>query len=360
MSQMSSEPNDAASESAPLQYPTRQIPLRFIDVGKRLRRLKAAKVIHIADSLAAQGQLQPIIVTPAEDGRYALLAGNYRRAAAEELDWETIRAEVREGLSAHESSLIEIDENLKRNDLTPAERARHTHERKKIFEHIHPETKPTKKGGPGRGKQTRRQVGDESLGVHNSAERFTKDSADKTLQSERSIQRAARRGEIKRIEEIEGTCLDTGSELDAILQLQQLDPAKADELIDRAVAGEPVSAKAAIAEIKPPRKIKTRAPRQDDSIALRQAEADLKLCQAEVGRLRGKLWNQRAGDGVLGPMAVINTLDAIFAKAQVEKLWGDVSDELVKKLIQALAEAVSAANAIRCYLTAKPNTDTVH
>ena len=59
-------------------------------------------------------------------------------------------------------------------------------------------------------------------------------------------------------------------------------------------------------------------------------------------------------------MAVINTLDAIFAKAQVEKLWGDVSDELVKKLIQALAEAVSAANAIRCYLTAKTNTDTVH
>jgi hypothetical protein len=73
MSQMSSEPNDAASESAPLQPITIQIPLHLIVVGKRLRKLKAVKVIHIADSMSAQGQLQPIIVTPAEDGGYALL-----------------------------------------------------------------------------------------------------------------------------------------------------------------------------------------------------------------------------------------------------------------------------------------------
>jgi hypothetical protein len=260
-------------------------------------------------------------------------------------------------LSAHESSLIEIDENLKRNDLTAAERAKHTHERKKIFEHIHPETKPTKKGGPGRGKQTRRQIGDESHGVG----RFTMDTAAKTGHSERSIQRAARRGEIKRIGEIAGTCLDTGAELDAILQLQQLDPAKADELIDQAAAGKEVSAAAEVGKIKPPRKIKTRAPRYDDSIASLQARSELKQSQAEVERLNGELWNRGAGDGASGTaMAVITTLDAIFAKAQVEKLWGDVSDELVKKLIQTLGAAVSAANAIKCCLTAKANTDTVH
>lgn len=151
MSQMSSEPNDTASKSAPLQPNTVQIPLHLIEVGNRLRKLKAAKVIHIADSMAAQGQLQPIIVAPRNDGHYTLLAGNYRKAAGEKLGWETIRAELREGLSDDEASLIEIDENLKRNDLSAAERAKHTHERKKIFEHIHPETKPTKKGGPGRG-----------------------------------------------------------------------------------------------------------------------------------------------------------------------------------------------------------------
>jgi ParB family chromosome partitioning protein len=350
--------DETASENAPLRPNTIQIPLRLIEVGKRLRKLKAAKVIHIADSMAAQGQLQPIIVAPRNDGHYTLLAGNYRKAAGEKLGWETIRAELREGLSDDEASLIEIDENLKRNDLSAAERAKHTHERKKIFEHIHPETKPTKKGGPGRGKQTRRQVGDESLGVHNSAERFTKDTAAKTDQSERTIQRDARRGEIKRIEKIEGTCLDTGAELDAILQLQQLDSAKADELIDRAVAGEQVSAKAEVAKIKPPRKINTRAPRHDDSIALQQAQAELKHLKAEVERLKGELWNQSAGDGALEtPMAMITLLGAIYAKEQVEKCWGDASKESVEKLIQTLGAAVAAANTIKNCLTAKATTD---
>jgi ParB family transcriptional regulator, chromosome partitioning protein len=352
---MNCEPNDAASESAPLQYPAQQIPLRFIDVGNRLRRLKAAKLIDITESLADRGLLQAIIVKPTEDGRYALLAGNYRKAAAEKLGWETIRAEVREGLSEDESLLIEIDENLKRNDLSPAERAKHTAERKKIYERNHPETMPTKKGGPGRGKQTRRQIGDESAGAHKSAERFTKDTAAKSGQSERTIQRDARRGETKRIEEIEGTCLDTGAEIDAVQQLQQLDPAKADELIDQAVAGKKVSAKAEVAKTKPPRKIKTRAPRHDESIALQQTQAELKQSQAEVERLKGELWNQRAGDGALEtPMAVITTLVAILAKIlakiQVENFWGDASHEAVKKLILALDAAVAAANTIKSYL----------
>ncbi len=96
------KPSDASSESAPLQNRTIQIPLHRIDVGKRLRGLKAARLSHIKESLADRGQLQAILVKPTEDGRYALLAGSYRKAAAEKLGWETIRAEVREGLSEDE------------------------------------------------------------------------------------------------------------------------------------------------------------------------------------------------------------------------------------------------------------------
>ena len=82
---------------------------------------------------------------------------------------------------------------------------------------------------------------------------------------------------------------------------QQLDPAKADELLNQAAAGEDVSAKAEVAKTKPPRKTKTatktiegdtfmtRAPRQDNSVALQQAQADLKQSQAEVERLKGQL-----------------------------------------------------------------------
>jgi len=198
--------------------------------------------------------------------------------------------------------------------------------------------------------------------VHKSAERFTKDTAAKTGQSERTIQRDARRGETTRIEEIEGTCLDTGAEMDAVRQLRQLDPAKADQLIDQAVAGEQVSAKAEVAKIKPPRMISTRAPQQDDSIALLQVRAELKQSRAEGERLKGELWNQSAGDGALGtPMAVITMIEASFAKAQGGKFWGDVSDELVKKLIQTLGAAVSAAKAIKCCLNkAEANTASVN
>jgi hypothetical protein len=126
------------------------------------------------------------------------------------------------------------------------------------------------------------------------------------------------------------------------------------------VAGEQVSAKA-VAKIKPPRKIKTRAPRHDDSIALLQVPAELKQSQAEVERLKGELWNQSAGDGALEtPMAVITMIGAIYAKAQVEKLWGDASKESVEKLILTLGAAVAAANTIKNCLTAKANTASVH
>jgi hypothetical protein len=96
---------------------------------------------------------------------------------------------------------------------------------------------------------------------------------------------------------------------------------------------------------------------------LQQAEVDLKCCQAEVKRLRGKLWNQRAGDGALGTaMAVIATLDAVFAKAQVENIWGDASKESVKELIVNLSAAVASAHMIKNSLnTAKalPSTDPI-
>jgi hypothetical protein len=61
--------------------------------------------------------------------------------------------------------------------------------RKDAYEALHPETKPTSEGGRGRNNATRRQLGDDI------ANRFTSDTAAKTGQSERAIQRDAERGE---------------------------------------------------------------------------------------------------------------------------------------------------------------------
>jgi hypothetical protein len=83
-----------------------------------------------------------------------------------------------------------VDENLCGTTLSPAEGALFTQRRKDIYEALHPETRATKDGGAGRNKETRRQLGDDTV-----AERFTADTAARTGQSERKVQRDAQRGE---------------------------------------------------------------------------------------------------------------------------------------------------------------------
>jgi N6-adenosine-specific RNA methylase IME4/ParB-like chromosome segregation protein Spo0J len=203
----------------------------------RLRALRPEKVAEIAESIQVQptGLLQPIVVRPRGRGSFWLVAGRHRLEAVRELGLDRISAVILDGLDADAALLVEIDENLVRADLSPAERAMHVGRRKELYEKLHPETKPTKAGGPGRAKKTRRQNGDDI------AERFTKDAAKKTGRSERSVQREVERAsKIVGLAEIVGTSLDAPDELDALAKLPE--PAQAD-LITRAKAGEKVTAR---------------------------------------------------------------------------------------------------------------------
>ncbi len=76
-----------------------------------------------------------------------------------------------------------IDENLRRAELSPADRAAQTARRKAIYEELHPETRHG-------GDRASRQVGDLV-----ETERFTAETAAATGRAERSIQRDAERGE---------------------------------------------------------------------------------------------------------------------------------------------------------------------
>jgi hypothetical protein len=78
---------------------------------------------------------------------------------------------------------------------------------------MHPETKL----GTNQHTSRVRQVGE-------SSERFTKDTAEKTGQSERKVQREAPRGEeigTDALSKVVGTSLDKGEELDALAQSEQ-------------------------------------------------------------------------------------------------------------------------------------------
>jgi N6-adenosine-specific RNA methylase IME4 len=227
------------SYTAEVGHVTRDIGLGDIAVlPGRLRGLQPKVVEALAVSMQQQGLLQPIILRPAEStgpAAYYLVAGHHRYEAARKLKWEAIAGKILPAAKADEALLAEIDENLLRAELSPAERSAHQAARKEVYERLHPEALATKDGGPGRSKASRSQVETES------APAFIDDTAEKTGKSRATIAREAKRGrEIPNVAALAGTSLDKGDELDALAKLK---PSSRNRLIERAVDGEKVSAK---------------------------------------------------------------------------------------------------------------------
>jgi N6-adenosine-specific RNA methylase IME4/ParB-like chromosome segregation protein Spo0J len=210
----------------------RDIPISDIEIPRqRMRHLRPATVDELAESFDRRGQLQAIILRPKPRGGFVLVAGRHRVEAARRLEHDKIRAEVRDGLDADAALLAEIDENLVRADLSPAEQALHVRKRKALYEKLHPETK---RGGDRKSAKAKsiRQIGD--------SKRFTKDAAKKTGKAERTIQRDASRAKIANLVDVIGTSLDQGEELDTLAKLPEREQRK---LIKPAKAGEKVTAK---------------------------------------------------------------------------------------------------------------------
>jgi ParB family transcriptional regulator, chromosome partitioning protein len=78
---------------------------------------------ELAESIKANGVVQPILVRPAEgDGRYILILGERRLHASKLAGRETIPAIVRR-VSEQQAAEMTIIENLQRQDLSPLEQA---------------------------------------------------------------------------------------------------------------------------------------------------------------------------------------------------------------------------------------------
>ena len=127
-----------------------EIPLDQIIVEDRLREVDENKVASFAISMAQSGQITPIEVKPhpKSDGRYLLVAGAHRLAAAHVIGLPTIEAVLFDG-NSDEARLREIDENLFRNELTPFDQANFLAERRVIWERLHGDIK---RGGDRRSK----------------------------------------------------------------------------------------------------------------------------------------------------------------------------------------------------------------
>ncbi len=78
---------------------------------------------ELAESVRTHGVLQPIMVRPAANGRYTIVAGERRWRAARIAGLEEIPVIIRE-MSEKEAAEIALVENLQRENLNPIEEAR--------------------------------------------------------------------------------------------------------------------------------------------------------------------------------------------------------------------------------------------
>ena len=102
-----------------------KIPLGQIQANPRQprRKVDAEALSGLAESVRAQGIIQPVVVRPIEGGRYELIAGERRWRAAKAAGLATVPALVR-ATDDRESLLLALVENVAREDLSAVEEAR--------------------------------------------------------------------------------------------------------------------------------------------------------------------------------------------------------------------------------------------
>jgi ParB family chromosome partitioning protein len=87
------------------------------------RRFEQEATAGLAESIRAQGLVQPVVLPPRADGGYELIAGERRWRAAREAGLPALPAVVREA-DDREAILLGLVENVAREQLSPVEEAR--------------------------------------------------------------------------------------------------------------------------------------------------------------------------------------------------------------------------------------------
>ena len=215
-----------------------RVPLALLRDSAQPRDIVQANVDMLRSSIEQVGLIQPIRVRPAgvivrglgEQG-FQIVAGHHRVAAARALGWTEIDAIV--DTAEHlQAELMEIDENLCRAELTASQRAQAIKRRKQIWEALHPNSGTTCPTIQERGRGRPQEFAAETSAVSGESKRDVN----------RHLARAEAIGED--LERVTGTSLDKGVELDALAKLPE---PERKELIDKAEAGEQVSARKASA-----------------------------------------------------------------------------------------------------------------
>ena len=116
---------DEVSTISPGDGDLRQLPLEFLQRGKYQPRIDfdEAALQELADSIKAQGVMQPIVVRSIGADRYEIVAGERRWRASQLAALDTIPAIVRD-ISDETAIAMALIENIQRENLNPLEEAR--------------------------------------------------------------------------------------------------------------------------------------------------------------------------------------------------------------------------------------------
>lgn len=106
----------------------RELPLEQLQPGKHQPRryFDPEALEELANSIAAQGVVQPIVVRPVDGDRYEIVAGERRWRAAKQAGLKSIPAVVR-SLDERGAMAVALVENIQRSDLNPLEEAEALH-----------------------------------------------------------------------------------------------------------------------------------------------------------------------------------------------------------------------------------------
>ncbi len=118
---------DALVSGTPGRYreSLRYIPVDQIVPNPRQPRVtwEPAALEELTRSILQRGLLEPIILRPAGNNRYEIVAGERRWRACKAAGWNDVPAIVR-SMEEHESLEAALIENIQRSDLNPVEEAR--------------------------------------------------------------------------------------------------------------------------------------------------------------------------------------------------------------------------------------------
>jgi len=124
---------------APLQGASlNALPLDLIQRGRfqPRRDFNPESLQELADSIAAQGVVQPIVVRPVDNERYEIIAGERRWRAAQQAGLSEIPVVVRD-VPDKTAMAMGLIENIQRDDLNPLEEASALHRLLNEFELTH-------------------------------------------------------------------------------------------------------------------------------------------------------------------------------------------------------------------------------